>query len=44
MANIATSRGMVQAKVGDGVAVGKRVRVLDGVAKLAVVPANVYPV
>ena len=44
MASIATASGVVRANAGDGVMVGTRVRVVDGVARRGVVPANAYPV
>lgn len=47
VANIATARGMVQARVGSSVGVTSRVRVgNDGIARLAVVipPSNIYSV
>ncbi|MBF0283153.1 MAG: hypothetical protein HQL51_01690 [Magnetococcales bacterium] len=46
VASVATSRGMITASAGPGVAVGARVRIVDGVARRAVSvkPENVYPV
>ena len=44
VASIATASGMVRANAGDGVVVGTRVRVVDGVASRGVVSVNAYPV
>ena len=43
-AYIATSNGMIQAKPGDGVMIGSRVRVANGIARVTIAPTQVYAV